>query len=98
MKNSLFALLFLLIFVQIRFAAGSLDSTFNASVTEGFGFVNRTLTQPDGKIMAFGFFQRTNGARTGGIARFNADGALDTTFNNGGSGANSTIFEAVLLP
>jgi uncharacterized delta-60 repeat protein len=72
------------------FADGDLDSTFNASVTEGFGYVNKTVIQTDGKIIAVGLFQRANGTRTNGIARFNADGTLDTSFN-GGSGANAAI-------
>ncbi len=64
-------------------ADGDLDATFNASVTESFGYVNETVVQPDGKIIAVGLFQRANGARTNGIARFNADGTLDTSFNTG---------------
>jgi uncharacterized delta-60 repeat protein len=71
-------------------ADGSIDSTFNVSATEGFGYVNKTVAQPDGKIIAVGLFQRANGARTNGIARFNADGTLDTSFNSG-TGANLAI-------
>jgi len=98
MKNTLlvFSFFFLLIFAQTNFAAGSVDSTFNASVTEGLGNVNRTLTQPDGKIIAFGSFQRANGLRFNNIVRFNADGTLDPTFNPGGSGANNFVAVAVL--
>ncbi|HEY0459682.1 MAG TPA: FG-GAP-like repeat-containing protein [Pyrinomonadaceae bacterium] len=98
MKNSLFGFLCFLIFALDAFAARGLDSTFNASVTEGFGYANHTLTQPDGKILAYGYFQRANGARFNHIARFNAGGTLDATFNSGGSGANSVVYEAVLLP
>ena len=98
MKNSLFTLLFLPVFALNVFAAGGLDSTFNVSVTEGFGYVNHTLTQADGKILAYGNFQKASGARTGSITRFNADGSLDATFNAGGSGANAAIDEAVLQP
>jgi len=74
---------------------GNIDPTFNASVTEGFGYVNETVVQPDGKIIAVGLFQRANGARTNGIARFNADGTLDTSFDSG-TGANAAIRAAAL--
>ena len=75
---------------KLNFADGNIDATFNSSVTEGFGYVNETVVQPDGKIIAVGLFQRANGARTNGIARFNADGSLDTSFN-AGSGASAAI-------
>jgi uncharacterized delta-60 repeat protein len=78
-------------------ADGNIDLTFNASVTEGFGYVNETVVQPDGKIIAVGLFQRANGARTSGIARFNADGTLDTSFNSG-TGAVGIIRTVALQP
>ena len=98
MRNSLFvfSVFFLLIFAPISISAGIIDSTFNASVTEGTGFVRHTQTQPDGKIIAFGLFQRANGARYNNIVRFNADGTLDATFNAIGSGANNYINAAAL--
>ena len=69
---------------------GDLDATFNTSVTEGFGYVNETLVQPDGKIIVVGLFQRANGTYANGIARFNANGSLDTGFN-AGIGPNAAI-------
>ena len=33
-------------------ADGDLDPTFNTSVTEGSGYVSKTVVQPDGKIIA----------------------------------------------
>src|SRR5215204_1994014 len=98
MKNTLFGFLILLLFAQVALAAGNIDSTFNASITEGTGGVNRTLTQPDGKILVVGLFQRANGARFNNIARFNADGTLDTTFVSTGSGANAAISAIALQP
>src|SRR5215213_4622532 len=97
MKNTLFVF-FLFIFAPSILAAGNIDSTFNASITEGTGGVNRTLTQPDGKILVVGLFQRANGARFNNIARFNADGTLDTTFVSTGSGANAAISAIALQP
>jgi uncharacterized delta-60 repeat protein len=78
-------------------ADGNIDSTFNVSATEGFGYVNKTVAQSDGKIIAVGLFQRANGTRTNGITRFNADGTLDTSFNSG-SGANLAIRAVALQP
>ena len=42
-----------------------------------------TRIQPDGRILVSGGFTLARGAPRGGIARFNADGTLDSTFNPG---------------
>lgn len=57
---------------------GSIDNHFNASV---FSTVYATATQPDGRIVAGGFFSQANGTSTGNLVRFNPDGSLDTSFN-----------------
>jgi len=51
---------------------------------------NRTIVLADGKILVAGSFQLANGVSKNGIARFNADGTLDATFNTK-SGANAAI-------
>ena len=59
---------------------GSLDSSFHP----GRGANDRVFAiavQGDGKILMGGLFTRLGGARRSGIARLNADGSLDTTFN-----------------
>ncbi|HEY8559964.1 MAG TPA: FG-GAP-like repeat-containing protein [Pyrinomonadaceae bacterium] len=76
---------------------GDLDPSFNASVTEGSGFVDDSVVQPDGKIIIAGSFNRVNGARAGSIARLNADGTLDADFN-AGAGANAAIRTIALQP
>lgn len=70
---------------------GNIDPSFNASVTEGPGYVNETAVQPDGKIVAVGLFIKANNIRTGNIARFNSDGTIDSGFNNGQNCANNFI-------
>ena len=45
-----------------------------------------------------GTFTSYNGTPAGYIARLNADGSLDTTFNYGGTGANNNVDEIVILP
>ena len=72
-------------------ADGSLDTSFNsgfaASTTTT---VNALALQSDGKIIIAGSFTSYNGTTRNRIARLNADGTLDTSFNPG-SGANSKI-------
>lgn len=71
---------------------GTIDETF-PSLISNFGF-NVTITDheilPDGKIMIVGNFTSHNGVPFNGIARLDANGAVDTTFNPG-AGANAVI-------
>ena len=77
-------------------AGGMIDSP--AFIDDGFrpvlngaaSTINRTLVLPDGKILVAGNFHIVNDTSKNFIARFNADGTLDTTFNTK-SGANGTI-------
>ena len=65
-------------------ADGTLDSTFNPSPN---GQVTSLAVQADGKVLAGGYFTNVETASTTAItarnamARFNADGTLDTAFN-----------------
>ncbi len=63
-------------------ADGSLDATFNPGTGPNY-VVRTTAVQPDGKIMIGGFFTSYNGTMRNRVARLNADGSLDTTFNPG---------------
>ena len=75
---------------------GSLDATFNAG---GAGFdtgdLRDIVVQPDGKILISGAFGSYNGTLRQNVARLNADGTLDTTFDPG-TGANNTTFAVEL--
>jgi uncharacterized delta-60 repeat protein len=73
-------------------ANGSLDTTFNHSGKLAFSFsggagideAHGVAIQPDGKIVVVGFTQ-VNGANTDfAMARLNADGTFDLSFNNNG--------------
>jgi uncharacterized delta-60 repeat protein len=66
-------------------ANGGVDSTFNAD-TRVNGSIDQLCVQPDGKVLVAGSFTFINGTNRSGIARLNADGSLDGTFNPG-SGA-----------
>jgi len=76
---------------------GAIDTTFNPTDL-GFGFgggasstVYTSSIQSDGKIIIAGDFTSYNGTSINRIARLNADGTLDATFNVG-TGANSYVY------
>jgi uncharacterized delta-60 repeat protein len=67
-------------------ADGTVDISFNPGVGADNN-VNAVLLQPDGKIVIGGAFATVNGVSRRGIARLNADGSVDGSFNSGGMGA-----------
>lgn len=75
---------------------GSLDSTFNPgngpldAAWVSLTSINSLALQPDGKIIIGGDFTEVDGVSRNNIARLNADGSLDTTFDPGG-GANDLV-------
>lgn len=70
---------------------GSSDVTFENGPAGPDNFVNSVALQTDGKVLIGGAFQNVQGATRNDIARLNADGSLDTTFQNGMTGANSPV-------
>ena len=75
-------------------ADGTLDGTFNP----GTGATNTVVTnsiQSDGKIIIGGGFTTYNGTARNRIARLNADGTLDGTFNPG-TGANNPVYTTII--
>lgn len=68
---------------------GSLDAAFDP----GVGADNQILalaSRPDGKVWIGGYFTSYAGTSRNRIARLNADGSLDTTFDPG-AGANAPV-------
>ena len=67
-------------------APGDLDLTFNAGAivnsNASFSNVNAVAVQPDGKILIGGYFTSVNGSAQSLVARLNADGSLDLSFNS----------------
>src|SRR6185369_1741156 len=63
-------------------ANGSLDSSFNPGTGADVS-VHCIAVQPDGKVIIGGDFTIVNGPNRNRIARLNADGSLDSTFNPG---------------
>ena len=78
-------------------ADGTLDTAFNAGLGGANNTVNGMAVQTDGKILLGGLFTSVNGSAVSTatgvnrIARLNADGTLDTTFNAGLGGAANTV-------
>jgi len=63
-------------------ADGSLDQTFNPGAGAPGG-VFTVAIQSDGKVLAGGGFSSAGGANYPFLARFNADGTVDRSFNTG---------------
>jgi uncharacterized delta-60 repeat protein/uncharacterized repeat protein (TIGR01451 family) len=68
---------------------GTLDNTFNIG-TGADNFIGSIAIQADGKIIIGGGFTTFNGVSKNYLARLNADGTLDNTFNIG-VGADSYV-------
>ncbi|HLM02479.1 MAG TPA: FG-GAP-like repeat-containing protein [Pyrinomonadaceae bacterium] len=70
---------------------GSVDNSFMLPAFTG-SVVRKVSVQPDGKILIAGSFAGIGGIERNNIARLNADGSLDTTFNPPG-GTNNAVFD-----
>jgi uncharacterized delta-60 repeat protein len=70
-------------------ADGSLDTSFNPG--DGLdGSVEDLALQPDGKVLVGGHFTQVDGVACNYIARLNADGSLDASFDPG-DGPNGPV-------
>jgi uncharacterized delta-60 repeat protein len=69
---------------------GTLDPTFDAGIGLEGGMALKILVQGDGKILVGGRFTSVNGVLRNRIARLNADGSLDASFDPG-LGANNGV-------
>ena len=77
-------------------ADGSLDEGFDPG-TGANSLVYAVALQPDGKVLNGGWFTEVNGVERNHIARLNADGSLDTTFDTS-TGANNVVYAVALQP
>ena len=77
--------------------ANGVVSTNFAPVVGADGPVRALALQPDGKLLIGGEFRNVEFTSRTRIARYNADGSLDTTFNPG-TGVDDTIYSIVLQP
>ncbi|MCB0763814.1 MAG: hypothetical protein R2815_13085 [Flavobacteriales bacterium] len=77
-------------------ADGSLDATFASG--SGFnGNVNTVQVDASGRILVAGAFQSFNGVGRVRVARLNADGSLDASFNPG-TGPNFEVYCSAITP
>ncbi len=79
---------------------GSLDTSFSGDgkVTTDFGLATNAsdtafamLIEPNGRIVAVGYAGYTGGDTRLGLARYDANGSLDTTFGSGGTVAVADV-------
>jgi uncharacterized delta-60 repeat protein len=76
---------------------GTLDSSFNAGNFTN-GSVAAAVLQPDGKLVIGGSFSQVHGVKRLDIARLNADGTLDSSFDSGDATASLGVEEMILQP
>jgi uncharacterized delta-60 repeat protein len=74
-------------------ADGTLDPSFDPGQGSGGAIPNvlAVCLQSDGKILIGGLFNYLNGTNRNGIARLNADGSLDDSFNPGSGATGGTL-------
>jgi uncharacterized delta-60 repeat protein len=77
----------------------TLDETFTAPIfSDGTsGFVRDAVEQSDGRLVVVGHFTTINGTTVNKIARLNANGSLDSSFNFEGAGFNNHALVLKLL-
>jgi uncharacterized delta-60 repeat protein len=75
---------------------GSIDGGFNPG-TGAAGTIDHFALQSSGKIIVAGSFSSFNGAAASNIARLNADGSVDGSFNSG-TGANNQVTKVLVQP
>ena len=76
-------------------ANGTLDKNFEVFGKGANGTVRSIVFQQDGKIVLGGSFTKVNGVARAGVARLDADGSVDRTFDPGtgteGTGAVNSV-------
>lgn len=77
-------------------ADGKIDNTFNPG-TGANNAVAEVAIQPDGKLIIGGYFTSFNGKNISRIARLNANGTIDHSFNPG-TGADNSVDALALQP
>jgi len=75
-------------------ADGTIDNTFNPG-TSANNTINVIALQSDGKLLIGGTFSSFNGTARKNIARVNADGSLDATFDPG-TGADNWLYSMAI--
>ncbi len=101
MSKKILTLLLTVCFLSYTAYCQSQPGDIDFSFTTGTGadsLIQTCAIQPDGKIIIGGRFTSYNGTAINRIARLNADGTLDNSFNSLGTGANSYIETCAIQP
>lgn len=79
-------------------AAGAVDPTFNAGTGANvYDDIESIVALPNGQFLVGGYLSTYNGTARNGIARLNADGSLDPSFN-ANLGYDSEVSNIVVQP
>jgi len=78
-------------------ADGTLDQIFMNGLSGANAAVTSVALQTNGTVLIGGYFDTINGTARNRIARLNADGSLDTGFQNGMSGADGPVYQVTAL-
>ena len=78
-------------------ADGTLDAAFGNGAGADVTPVHALALQPDGKVLIGGAFANVHGTARARVARLNADGSLDPTFNPG-TGPNDEVHALAFQP
>ncbi|GAA3946983.1 hypothetical protein GCM10022406_30960 [Hymenobacter algoricola] len=78
-------------------ADAAFDAGLGATANGSSSFVDEVAEQPDGKIVAVGFFDTFNSNTAGNITRLNANGTPDVSFS-AGLGADDEVVTVTLQP
>ena len=78
------------------FFNGNLDTSF--ADLQVSGAIYALAVQPDGKILVGGSFSTIGGQNRLNLARLNADGTVDSTFNPNTSDINGRVSALALQP
>jgi len=81
----------------LAYPDGQLDDSFDPGQCPGDNEVDCIAVQADSKVLVGGNFVTVDGAARTYVARLNADGSLDGTFNEGAeTGANNRVWAIAL--
>jgi len=81
-------------------ADGTLDASFTSTGAACNCGIQKVVVQPDGKIIAGGYFDQFNGSNNiNNLVRLNTNGSIDVAFTSaGGTGFNGSVNDIDLQP
>lgn len=93
----IFLIILFIVSASVNAQDGTIDNSFTIGTgTTGFGNAYLIKELPGGKILLGGQFTGYNGNTANKIARLNADGTFDPTFNAGGTGFDEDVMDAYI--